>query len=193
MQYLLPGFITAWIFHGLTAHPKESQFERVIQALVFMGIVQALFSSLKACCFALGRVCVSLGEWSKQADATLPTIIAIMLGVGFSAAANSDWLFKALRKFKLTKKTGFPTVWYRAFYCNDAFAVFHLDGERRLQGWIDQYPSEPKDGYFEVSRPMWLMEDGTNPCPIEGVESILIRAEDVELVEFLKEKETADG
>ena len=40
---LLPGFLAAWVYYGLTAHPKPSPFERVIQALIFTVIVRALF------------------------------------------------------------------------------------------------------------------------------------------------------
>ncbi len=32
---LLPGFVAAWIFYGLTAPPRQSPFERVVQALIF--------------------------------------------------------------------------------------------------------------------------------------------------------------
>ena len=39
LQYLLPGFLAAWIFYGFTSHPKPSQFERVVQALIFTLII----------------------------------------------------------------------------------------------------------------------------------------------------------
>ena len=38
---LLPGFLSAWIFYALTAHPKPSPFERIVQALIFTVIVRA--------------------------------------------------------------------------------------------------------------------------------------------------------
>jgi len=30
VTYLLPGFLAAWVFYGLTSPPKPSQFERVV-------------------------------------------------------------------------------------------------------------------------------------------------------------------
>lgn len=39
--YLLPGFVTAWVIYGLTSQTKPSQFERVVQALIFTFIIQA--------------------------------------------------------------------------------------------------------------------------------------------------------
>jgi len=35
LQYLLPGFVAAWVFYSFTSFPKPSQFERVVQALIF--------------------------------------------------------------------------------------------------------------------------------------------------------------
>jgi hypothetical protein len=32
---LVPGFIAAWILYGFSSYPKPSQFERLVQALVF--------------------------------------------------------------------------------------------------------------------------------------------------------------
>ena len=49
---LLPGFLTAWVFYGLTAHPRQGTFERVVQALIFTGIVQAIVLVIQGrCCF----------------------------------------------------------------------------------------------------------------------------------------------
>ena len=42
LAFLLPGFVAAAVFYSLTSHPKPSQFERVVQALVFTAIVQGL-------------------------------------------------------------------------------------------------------------------------------------------------------
>ena len=42
LQYLLPGFLVAWVLYGLTPHQKPSQFERVVQALIFTLAVRVL-------------------------------------------------------------------------------------------------------------------------------------------------------
>ena len=36
---LAPGFVAAGIYYSLTSHPKPSQFERVVQALVLTVVV----------------------------------------------------------------------------------------------------------------------------------------------------------
>lgn len=47
LLFLLPGFLSAWIFYGLTAHPKPSQFERTVEALVFTFVVKGITGLIK--------------------------------------------------------------------------------------------------------------------------------------------------
>ncbi len=53
---LLPGFLAAGIFHTLTAHPKSSEFERVIQALIFTTILKFATIVLRGLFLGLGAV-----------------------------------------------------------------------------------------------------------------------------------------
>ena len=44
LTFLMPGFLVAWVFYGLTSHAKPVQFERVIQALIFtLGVKAVVF------------------------------------------------------------------------------------------------------------------------------------------------------
>ena len=48
---LVPGFVAAEIYHSLTSHPKPSQFERVVQALmltVFVWMIAMPLASVSA-------------------------------------------------------------------------------------------------------------------------------------------------
>ena len=42
LTFLLPGFVAAAIFYSLTSHPRPGAFDRVIQALIFTVIGQAI-------------------------------------------------------------------------------------------------------------------------------------------------------
>ena len=48
LTFLLPGFVAAAIFYSLTSHPKPGAFDRVIQALIFTVIGQAIVALLLA-------------------------------------------------------------------------------------------------------------------------------------------------
>ncbi len=41
LTFLLPGLLAAVVFYSLTSHPKPSEFDRVVQALVFTTLGQA--------------------------------------------------------------------------------------------------------------------------------------------------------
>lgn len=42
LAFLLPGFVGAAAFYSLTSYPKPSEFDRVVQALVFTTVGQAI-------------------------------------------------------------------------------------------------------------------------------------------------------
>ncbi|SUP44184.1 Uncharacterised protein [Vibrio furnissii] len=54
LQYLLPGFVAAWMFYSLTSYPKPSQFERVVQALIFTIFIQAIVVVIE---YGIVRMC----------------------------------------------------------------------------------------------------------------------------------------
>ena len=35
LQYLIPGFLAAWIFYSLTAFKRPDTFGQIVQALIF--------------------------------------------------------------------------------------------------------------------------------------------------------------
>ena len=129
LTILLPGFVTAAILYLFTSFSKPSPFERVIQALVFSFVINAIAGLL---------------EWLSLLE-SVPKIVlyfalAILLGVIVVYATNHDWLYRFLRLFRFTRETSFPSEWYSAFARNKkAYVVLHLKGERRFYGW-------PKNG-----------------------------------------------
>lgn len=180
LQYLLPGFIAAWIFYELTSYKKPSQFERIIQALIFTLIIQALVYSCH--------------DWSSWPIWILSLILSIILGIGFSFIVNTDFLHSCLRKARVTRESSFPTEWSGAFSYKETKVVLEFFDKRRLSGFIELRPSDPKEGHFLITYPAWVTKEGE--LRIEGVGKILINVTDVRWVEFLQpyiEKETKNG
>jgi hypothetical protein len=63
IRFLLPGFVAAWIFYGLTSHPRRDHFERVIQALIFTAISEFATSGIKYLLLRAPSEWV-IGEWT---------------------------------------------------------------------------------------------------------------------------------
>ena len=178
LQYLLPGFLAAWIFYGLTSYAKPSHFERVIQALIFTLFVQASVS--------IG------GELLPRhylVERMLPFLFAAMWGIIFSVSANNDWLHKPLRKIRFTTRTSYENQWYQSFRgYGVSYVVLHLKDGRRLIGWPEIWPSNPGNGHLLLEDAAWVQGDGDKDADIielEGVQGILVDASHISMVEFL--------
>lgn len=182
---LLPGFLAAWVYYGLTPHEKPSPFERVIQALIFTVIVRALFIVFQKAVLVIWDK--GSPEWltTENGSLVLSVVIAVAIGLVFAKLTNNDSLHRWARKLRLTRQTSFPSEWYSAFAREARWVVLHLRGERRLYGWPEEWPDSPEQGHFLITQPEWLLEDGSR-APSEKVELLLVPATEVEMVEFIK-------
>jgi len=89
LQYLLPGFFAAWVYYGLTSFAKPSQFERVVQALIFTLLVQALAFIMKLLLLSTGKWW-PVFAWTDKSDLALSIVSGFVLGTVFAAFANND-------------------------------------------------------------------------------------------------------
>ena len=185
VRFLLPGFLTAWVFFGLTAHRKNTQFERTIEALIFTAIVQPLVAATKRILFWLGSR-YSFGVWTDDVALGWALAIGALLGLVLSVFANTDWVHWLLRKCRISTKTSYPSEWFRAFKDNNRWVVLHLVGphQRRLYGWADEWPDQSDSGHFVILQPHWLLIDQC--VPVHRVEKMLVPVTEVEMVEFIQ-------
>lgn len=196
LVFLLPGFVAASVFHSLTSHPKPGIFDRLIQALVFTVVVHAIIVGISLAANTILAANITLEEiWIP----VLAVSISVMLALMTVYWSNNDTMHGILRRIGITKETSYPSEWYSTFWrLNDCYVVLHLKGERRLYGWPEEWPSQPDRGHFRISESQWLSEDPKEQTkqPVEndendgvsatGVSAILIPANDVEMVEFIK-------
>jgi hypothetical protein len=54
LQYLIPGFLAAWIFYSLTAFKRPDTFGQIVQALIFTFVIQSLVAGLGALMLVIG-------------------------------------------------------------------------------------------------------------------------------------------
>lgn len=188
LTMLLPGFLTAAILYLFTSFSKPSPFERVIQALVFSFIINAIAGLLEW----IGHPLVE-----SVPDIVLYLVLAVLLGILAVYTTNHDWLYRFLRILCFTRETSFPSEWYSAFARNqNAYVVLHLKGERRFYGWPLEWPGDPDTGHFIVAEGEWLsdsevienesenMDDGTSHVQDMERDQVLIPVGEVEMVEF---------
>ena len=194
LTFLLPGFVAAGIFYSLTSHPKPGAFDRTVLALVFTVIGQTISEFVQLALTASDAGVPAFKGWGPVLSVT----IAILLGLVAVYFSNTDALHWLLRRVRLTRETSYPSEWYSTFarYCDNFFLVLHLQDERRLYGFAEEWPSNPKEGHFRIADAEWLT-DKNERIPATGVEVILVPATQVIMIEFLLEESgerlTTDG
>jgi predicted ribosomally synthesized peptide with SipW-like signal peptide len=186
LTYLLPGFLAAWVFYGLTSHPKPAQFERVVQALIFTFIIQTFITP---CRWALERIGqdIPIRPWDNVAEGLTSLVLAIVFGATLAYFTNKDSIHKWLRQIGFTTRTSHPSEWYCVLSEKVTFVVLHLCDGRRLYGWPKEWPVESDKGQFYIMLPGWIQDDGTQ-IDMPQLDGVLISAKDVRWVEFLEER-----
>ncbi|OMQ41150.1 MULTISPECIES: DUF6338 family protein [Pseudomonas] len=186
LQYLIPGFLAAWIFYSLTAFKRPDTFGQIVQALIFIFVIQSLVVGLGALMMVTGERFFSVGSWDKSSETLWSAVIAVLLGFVSCHVARSDKLHSLLRQLKITTQTSYPGEWYSAFSSRPRFVVLHLLDDKRLYGWPVEWPSAPTRGQFVIENPSWLDSEGEESQI--GAEIIVIDASNVQWVEFTQKE-----
>ncbi len=181
LTFLLPGFVGAAVFYALTSHPRPGEFDRVVQALVFTTVAQAMAWA--------AQWIVSLRwpgyEWPAGLELSVATASAVSMALLAAYVANHDTTHRLLRYIGATRETSYPSEWYSAFAeYPDCYIVLHLRGNRRLYGWPEEWPSRAQEGHFRIAEAEWL-GDGQQGDMTETV-VVLVPAAEVEMVQFLR-------
>jgi len=185
---LLPGFLAAWVFYGLTGYEPRSPFERAVEALVFTVIVQAAVVLVG---MSLTAIPLDWGPWNDEVRLCWSVVLGFAIGLASAAASNHDWPHAWLRWCRLTPNTSLPSEWYQAFSdprLRDLDVILHLDDERRLLGKPVAWPTSPETGHIVLHRPVRLLKPESDRARIELLErvrAILVPVRSVTLVEFV--------
>jgi hypothetical protein len=188
LTYLLPGFIAAWVFYSFTSHPRPSQFERVVQALIFTFLIQAVVPVARGGLQLLGSTIMVVRPWDAAAATFTSLTLAILFGTILAYCTNNDSVHKWLRSKGFTTRTSHPSEWYYVFAQKITFVILQLKDGRRLYGWPKEWPIEPEKGQFFIMLPSWIQEDGTQ-VELAELDGVLIHARDVQWVEFVQQSE----
>ena len=186
LSFLLPGFVAAAVFFWLTALPKPSGFERVVQALVFTAIVQSL-----------AWLILPLMDWSGQipesesATNALTVFLASVIGLISAVAVNHDVVHRVLRWFRMTRENSYRSAWRSTFSSRQEYVVLHMVDGRRLYGWPAEWPNRSDEGHFRITEAEWL--DGQEQEQGREAPAMLISATDVRMVEFVATAATTEG
>lgn len=190
LQYLAPGLVTAWVYYGLTSHVKPSQFERVVQALIFTVVIQAMINVERWAAEFVGKW-HSFGPWSESSQLVASLLTALGLGLLVSAMVNGDVIHRFARRLGMSTRSGHPCEWFGIFSENPRYVVLQLKDGTRIYGWPKVWPSEYDRGHFFITSAMRSVDDVNQE--LDSLEGILIDVRDVASVEFMKPPKEKNG
>ena len=108
LSFLLPGFVAAAVFHSLTSYPKPKEFDRVVQALIFTIIAQAIVQGIQG----MARLVKSEISWIAEFEILVSVCIAVAVAIVVVYLSNHDTLHGLLRRLGVTKENAYPSEWY---------------------------------------------------------------------------------
>jgi len=200
LNYLLPGFFAAWLFYGLTGHPKSTPFERTVQALIFTVFIRAFTSCIQYVAVGVyGVTGLTFGPWSQNVDLIWSLCSAFVLGHLIAWGANRNWYHQLLYRWKITDRTSWVSEWHSAFSSGDTYIILHITSDdehrRHLLGWPFQYPEDPEKGYFVIVEAEWLIpsDDGYERQPLTMDEKVVVPGSSVTMVEFVKSPQSQES
>jgi hypothetical protein len=101
------------------------------------------------------------GSWIPTPDIIGLSLSAVALGLTLSFCSTKGWIYKWLRKLRLTREAPWATVWSTAFHdCRYDrqmdYAVLHLKDGKRVYGGECGFSTNQQNGHVVLSPFQWL-------------------------------------
>ncbi|MGA7522524.1 MAG: DUF6338 family protein [Acidobacteriaceae bacterium] len=189
---LLPGFLAAYILQALVTRPKQTDLEKVIEALIFSFVIYltsilligtALPISWRATVDAAGNQSWTVnGSWWRL---LILLFLPILFGLASAWLMQHDSLLRLFRRLSLTDRTSRASTWNDVLQDVDGVAQVELSDGRSVMGWVSYYSDDPDDASIFLERAAWVTSNGEELEPIPGPGILLTQQAGIRSVMFL--------
>jgi len=190
---LLPGFSCAYLVQRLAVRPKQTELDKVIEALLFSFVLYLIASPFFSYSLPLSWQMKAAGgveQYTFQLNwpyLAVLAILALALGILYSANLNHDWLLRLLRKLSITQRTARNSIWNDAFQdIPSSFVVVQLSRDRTVIGYLRYYSDEQDDASLFLEDAAWIIDPDGTQSPIDGPGILITKQAGIESVSFLK-------
>lgn len=194
---LLPGFCAAYVIQHLCVRRKQSDLDKVVEALLFslllflstlpfFGFVLPL--SWRPAATPVGTVYTIEIHYGHLAALFL---LAIAVGVIYAFNINRDLALRLVRRIGLTDRTARSSVWNDAFLdIPGCYLQVELSDGRIVVGYLRYYSDDPEEASIFLEDAAWLTAE--DQIPIEGPGILLTREAKVVFISFLRADSAED-
>jgi hypothetical protein len=190
---LLPGFASAYVVQMLAVRRKQSEMDKVLEALLFSLLFYLItfkffgntlpisWRALDAKQPDVYQVVLQRGHLAALAG------LALVFGVGYATLINHDWLMIAFRWMRVTERTARSTIWNDAFQEIGGFVQVGISDGRSLIGWLRHYSDESEEGSLFLEDAAWIVKKDRieEEVAIVGPGILLTKETAIEYVIFL--------
>ncbi len=193
---LLPGFTCAYIVQQLAVRPKQTELDKVIEALLLSFVLYLGIAPCFGFALPVGWYLIATGSyvitvaWKELATLALG---AVGLGILYAANLNHDWVLTFLRKIHVTERTSRTSIWGDAFQEFGGTVQVGLADGRMVTGWLRYYSDDVDEAAVFLEEAKWVDQNG-NEIPVDGPGILLLPKFGIQYVMFLKNETTeTDG
>lgn len=197
---LLPGFSSTYLVQRLSVRPKQTELDKVIEALLFSLVLYLVASPFSSYSFPLSwqeQITEGIEQHTIHLNWTYLAILAasaFALGILYSASLNRDWPLRLLRKWGITQRTARNSIWIDAFQdISSSFVLVQLSRDRSIIGYLRYYSDEPEDGSLFLEDAAWIVDEAGTQSPIAGPGILLTKLAGIESVSFLNTGRSQPG
>lgn len=191
---LLPGFACAYIVQLLAVRRRQTELDKVVEALLFSLLLYLVTLPFFDNRFPL--------EWQNSTQTAAGVFqftvhwkhlavlaaLALLTGILYAALINRDWLLLPFRKFKITERTARSSVWNDVFQETGGYVQVGLADRKKLMGWLRYYSDDPNEASLFLEKASWITMDRdgkASEVPIDGPGILITRQMKIEYVIFL--------
>lgn len=164
---LLPGFLAAGIVQSLCVRPSETEFDKVVEALLYSFLCYVAFVAIvhrMPIRVVAEHVSPTVDHYTPEVrtlDMLLLLGIGLALGLLVSLSITNDLHTKFLRKLHLSQRTTRTSVWSDAFHSHHGPVEVQFTDRRLLMGVPVFYSDTPREGSLFLTNAAWVARDGT--------------------------------
>lgn len=186
---LLPGFTCAYVAQYLSVRRKQTEFDKVVEALLFSVILYVLTLPMFGNTLPVSWTSSTADRDQYLISIRLSQLLVLALGSGvlgilYAANINHDWMMKLFRRVGVTERTARSTIWNDVFQEIGGSVQVGLTGEIKVIGYLRYYSDEAEDSSMFLENAAWIDKDGKT-TPITGPGILLTKAVGIEYVLFL--------
>ena len=189
---LLPGFSAAYFVQLLAIRAKQTDLEKIIEALLFSFLIYVSYSLICHGCMPVTITQSTQGGTLRFHRVSLIwlTGLTLFFALAMILYVNKDGA-RWLRKIGLTERTSRNSIWNDTFQDiqqkvdPDAGSIVQvqLEDGRSLMGVVKFYSDTPEECSVFLQNAQWEGADG--PVPVPGPGILLTRNAKITSVSFL--------